>query len=391
MGNKMSKKSRLELATQIQSRYLKANNGVKGKILDEFVESTGYHRKTAIRLLHSDLRPKTFKKRPGRKKKYPREIIKKLERLYEISNYICGQRLQPYISELIDILERCNEMYFTSEEKRLLTEMSSATINRNLREYKKNHQGKGKTMTKPGGLLKKQIAIRTGMDWDDNRPGFLEIDLVAHCGQSAAGTFFYTLTATDVCTGWTDNFILRNKSKEAVVEVMTLLESLLPYPILGIDSDNGSEFINYLLFDYCNNRERKIIFTRSRPYRKNDQAHVEQKNWAVVRRLLGYNRFYTPDHFVLIQRIYQLNHVFNNFFQPVRKTIARPDKDAGVFSPKYESAKTPFRRILPSDVLSFPKKASLVNLYNASNPVKILAEINDLLRILAETSSYQTK
>ena len=294
MRNKMSKKSRPELAEQIQSRYLKAGKPEKKWILNEFVENTGYHRKTAIRLLHSDLRPKTYKKKPGRKRKYSDAIIQKLEKLYEISNYICGQRLQPYLPELIETLERCQEMFFTREEKDLLTGMSSATINRSLAAYKKSHYGKGKTMIKPGGILKKQ------MDWDNNQPGFLEIDLVAHCGNSESGHFFHTLTVTDICTGWTDNFILQHKTMQDVVQSMTLLEQLLPFPIIGIDSDNGSEFINQLLFDFCSNREKKIIFTRSRPYRKNDQAHVEQKNWVVVRSLLGHHRFDTSEHFELI-------------------------------------------------------------------------------------------
>lgn len=194
MENKMSKKSRHELAEQIQGRYLRSEKKEKERILDEFVENSGYHRKTAIRLLKSDLRPKAYKKRSGRKKKYTKEIIQKLEKLYEISDNICGQQLQPYLPELIQIMERCHEMYFTEEEKTLLTSMSSATINRSLSNYRKNHYGKGKTMTKPGSLIKQQIAIRTGMDWDDKQPGFIEIDLVTHCGQSAAGSFLYSLT-----------------------------------------------------------------------------------------------------------------------------------------------------------------------------------------------------
>ena len=280
-------------------------------------------------------------------------------------------------------------MYFNSEEKQLLEGMSSATINRNLREYKTNHNGKGKTMTKPGGLLKKQIAIRTGMDWDDQKPGFLEIDLVAHCGHSESGAFFYSLTATDIFSGWTENAILKNKTQQAVVAGMTAFEDLFPFPILGIDSDNGSEFINQLLMDYCNNHENKIVFTRSRPYRKNDRAHVEQKNWAVVRHLLGYNRFDSSEHFDLIQKIYQFNHIYNNFFQPIRKTIVRPNKDENVFSPKYDKALTPYARVLDSLLLTPAKRLSIIHQYAISNPFQIRPEFYELVRVLIESSVYQ--
>ena len=251
MENKMSKKSKKELAIQVQKRYRKATKVQKSAILDEFVASTGYNRKYAIRLLQSNLEIKKPKKpKTGRPVKYSGRIINLLEKLYEISNYICAQRLKPFIPELIEILEKKGEMVIFSEEKTLLCAMSSATINRVLKPYRKKLDGKGKTLTKPGTMLKKQIAIRTGMDWDDHRPGFLEIDCVAHCGQSSSGEFFHTLTATDICTGWTENFILRHKTMHAVVDAMEQLETLLPFPILGIDSDNGSEFINELLYKF---------------------------------------------------------------------------------------------------------------------------------------------
>ena len=389
MGNKMSQKSRKELATQIQPRYLKSGKLEKGRILTEFVENSGYNRKLAIRLLHSDLRQKAYKKKPGRRRKYTEGIIHKIERLYEISDYLCGQRLKPFLPELIEKLESCHEMYFTSEEKQLLSSMSSATINRSLSAYRKSHNGKGKTLTKPGSLIKQQIAVRTGMDWDDHRPGFLEIDLVAHCGRSASGPFFYSLTVTDICLGWTENVILRRKSKEDVVQAMYSIEKRMPFPILGIDSDNGSEFINDLLFGFCSDRENKIMFTRSRPYHKNDQAHVEQKNWAVVRKLLGYHRFDTPNQFDLISRIFELNHIYNNFFQPVRKTILSPQRTDNALSPKYDIARTPYRRALSSPFIDIKNKLSIMSTYISSNPVTLIAEIRRLVLLLNDSSSYE--
>ena len=388
MENKMSKKSKKELAIQVQKRYRYATKAQKSSILDEFVASTGYNRKYAIRLLKTDLEAKKSRKaKTGRPTKYSARIISLLERLYEISNYICAQRLKPFIPELIEILEKHGEMVIFSEEKALLCNMSTATINRVLRPYRKKLDGKGKTMTKPGTILKKQIAIRTSMDWDDHRPGFIEVDCVAHCGQSAAGDFFHTLTATDICTGWTENFILRHKTMQAIVDAMGKLENLLPFPILGIDSDNGSEFINELLYKFCSNRENKIIFTRSRPYQKNDQAHVEQKNWAVVRKFLGYHRFCTDEHFLLIDKIFSMNHIYLNFFQPIRKTFHESVSN-GKERIYYDTAATPFRRAIKYSEVSTKMRARLLNTYYSSNPVTLITEIRKSILLLNEASSY---
>ena len=388
MENKMSKKSKKELAIQVQKRYRKATKVQKSAILDEFVASTGYNRKYAIRLLQSNLEIKKPKKpKTGRPVKYSGRIINLLEKLYEISNYICVQRIKPFIPELIEILEKKGEMVIFSEEKTLLCAMSSATINRVLKPYRKKLDGKGKTLTKPGTMLKKQIAIRTGMDWDDHRPGFLEIDCVAHCGQSSSGEFFHTLTATDICTGWTENFILRHKTMHAVVDAMEQLETLLPFPVLGIDSDNGSEFINELLYKFCSEREKKIIFTRSRPYQKNDQAHVEQKNWAVVRKFLGYHRFCTDQHFQLIESIFTMNHIYLNFFQPIRKTF-RKSLSNGKERIYYDTAATPFCRSIKFPEVSFQMRAKLFNTYYSSNPVSLITEIRKSILLLNESSSY---
>ena len=163
----------------------------------------------------------------------------------------------------------------------------------------------------------------------------------------------------------------------------------MPFPILGIDSDNGSEFINDLLFGFCSDRENKIMFTRSRPYHKNDQAHVEQKNWAVVRKLLGYHRFDTPNQFDLISRIFELNHIYNNFFQPVRKTILSPQRTDNALSPKYDIARTPYRRALSSPFINIKNKLSIMSTYISSNPVTLIAEIRRLVLLLNDSSSYE--
>ncbi len=193
---------------------------------------------------------------------------------------------------MVGVLERFHEIDLSAETKELLFSMSSATIDRCLRKERFEHR-KGLSSTKPGTLLKHQIPIQTFTPWQDEKPGFLEIDLVAHCGGSLEGQFLYTLTVTDIATGWTECVAIPNKTQIAVSEAIQHIRQQLPFPLLGVDSDNGTEFINATLLRYC--REKKITFTRSRPYRKNDQAHVEQKNWSVVRHTVGYDRFETTD------------------------------------------------------------------------------------------------
>jgi len=280
----MSQRSKRELAEAIRPRYLKATKTGKEPILSEFVASTGYHRKYAIRLLNRGSPRPIQKNKPGRKKIYQGEVVAALEQLWEICGRICSRRLQPFLPELLTVLERCQEVILPPEVKTLLLRMSRATIDRCLHSarFESHH---GLSTTKPGTLLKQAIAVRTWNDWDDARPGFFEIDLVAHCGETTEGQYLNTLTMTDVCTGWTECMALPNKTQTAVSQAIQAVRPRLPFPLLGLDSDNGSEFINDLLYRYC--QVGQITFTRSRPYRKNDQAHVEQKNWSVVRHTVG--------------------------------------------------------------------------------------------------------
>jgi len=230
--------------------------------------------------------------------------VGELEKIWEIYGRICSKRLQPFLAEGIAILERCQEIELEGEVKRLLLSMSRATIDRCLRNARFTHPQHGLSTTKPGSLLKQAIPIRTFTPWEEERPGFLEIDLVAHCGQTTEGVYLNTLTATDLATGWTECRALPNKSQAAVTKAIEAMRHDLPFPMLGLDSDNGSEFINDTLYRYC--LAEHITFTRSRPYQKNDQAHVEQKNWSVVRHTVGYDRLETPAELDLLASIYYL-------------------------------------------------------------------------------------
>lgn len=301
----MSLKSKRELLETIRPRYLKANKGEKQKILDEFTCATGYHRKYAIRVLKNQRQVQNRLKRKTTTYQtiYRGEVVQVLEQIWEIYGQICSKRLQPFLAEAIKVLERCHEIELSKDTKELLLKISSASIDRCLEpvRIKSSH---GLSTTKPGSLLKHLIPVQVFTKWNDEAPGFMEIDLVAHCGNSTAGQYLNTLTCTDICTGWTDVGALRQRSQQAVSEAVQSMCQRLPFALLGIDSDNGSEFINDLLYRYC--LDEKITFTRSRPYRKNDQAHVEQKNWSVVRHTVGYDRWETDQ--ADCQRMYWQSH-----------------------------------------------------------------------------------
>jgi len=377
----MSQRSKKELTESIRGRYLKANKAKKQQILDEFVAATGYHRKYAIRLLRHGPGPRAMKKK-GRPKKYDGEVVDALIEIWEICGRICSKRLKPFLPEIIQVLERHNEIQLKPGVKALLLEMSCATIDRRLQKERFESR-RGISTTKPGTLLKKAIPVRTYTPWDEEKPGFEEIDLVAHCGHSAEGQFLFTFTSTDIATGWTECLAIANKTQVAVSEAVQLLQQRLPFDLLGLDSDNGSEFINETLFRYCQKEE--ITFTRSRPYRKNDQAHVEQKNWSVVRRTVGYDRLETADELTLLQSIYADLRLYVNFFQPVFKLIGKERIDGKTIK-NYDQPVTPYRRVLASDLVSLEAKARLTNLYVSLNPVTLRKSIDRKVAILWKIS-----
>ncbi len=368
----MSQRSKRELLEAVRPRYLKANKAEKTRMLDDFVATTEYHRKYANRLLKNGPGPKVRKKK-GRHKVYQGEVVQALIQVWEICGRICSKRLHPFLPEIVAVLERHNELQLSPETKALLLRMSRSTIDRCLQPVR-FEQRRGLSTTKPGSLLKKAIPVRTYAQWDDARPGFVEMDLVAHCGETTAGQYLNTLTVVDISTGWTECLAVYQKTQQAVFEAILQLRQRLPFPLLGIDSDNGGEFINDILYRYC--QTEKITFTRSRPYRKNDQAHVEQKNWSVVRHLIGYDRFETQAELSILSAIYEDLRLYVNLFQPVLKLIAKEQIDGRTVK-RYDPAATPFRRVLASDDVSFEVKARVTGLYYQLNPVTLRNTIDD--------------
>jgi hypothetical protein len=322
------------------------------------------------------------RKRTGYPTIYHGEVVQALEQIWEIYGQICSKRLQPFLPEAIRVLERCQEIELSAETKELLLKISSASIDRCLRPIRLPTRH-GLSTTKPGSLLKNLIPVRTFTEWDDERPGFLEIDLVAHCGSTTEGQFLCTLTCTDLCTGWTEVTGLLHRSQEVVSEALRRMRQRLPFPLLGIDSDNGGEFINDLLYRYC--LDEQITFTRSRPYQKNDQAHVEQKNWSVVRHTVGYDRWETEQELALLESIYDDLRLYINFFQPSLKLIAK-ERIGNKTIKRYDTAKTPYQRVLERKDISLEAKARLAHLYVQLNPAELRRRIDQKIAQLWKIS-----
>jgi len=383
----VTRQSIREYARAIQDRYRQSNKEGKTKILDEFTKTTGLHRKAAIRLLNKDTLLKSREKR-GRPRKYGQEAVEALKTVWEAEDRLCSKRLHPFLGGLVKILKKNGEIKVTGVVEKQLHQISPSTIDRILRPLRQKNGRHHFSTTRPGSLLKSAIPIRTFADWQDDRPGFLEVDLVAHCGESTDGFYLNTLTAVDIATGWTERSGVWGKGQHRVAAAIHVLRPRLPFPILGLDSDNGSEFINQHLLQYC--KREHITFTRSRPYKKNDGCHVEQKNGDQVRRIIGYRRYNSKEALVMLNRIYSLLRLYTNFFQPSMKLISKRRNGAQVYK-TYDEAQTPCYRLLKSGILSAREKRELMDTFQSLNPVKLLRQINDNLKLLWEMAEKQPR
>ncbi|MGH9169022.1 MAG: integrase, partial [Acidimicrobiia bacterium] len=367
---------RKAVTRQMVTRYQKGSKKAKGQVLDELGALTGWHRDHARKALRVAARgAEVPRRRPRRVPTYGEEVLAPVRKIWATLDAPAGKRLAPFMAEIVDVLERAGELRVDPEVKDKLLRISAATIDRLLAPERRRLQVKGRSGTKPGSLLRRQIAIRTFAEWNEARPGFLEVDLVAHDGGDPRGEFCQTLTLTDVATGWTECQALRNKAQRWVHEAMEGVRGLLPFPLLGLDSDNGSEFINNNLFSWC--AEREVTFTRSRPWRKNDNCFVEQKNWAVVRRTVGYLRYDTPAELRVLGQLYEKLRLYVNFFQPQMKLVEKTRKGAKVRR-RYDTPRTPYRRVLASRRVSAEAKAALTEIYDRLNPVALKREITTL-------------
>jgi hypothetical protein len=292
--------------------------------------------------------------------------------LWEATGHIGAQRLHPFVPELVDRLAQWGELTLAPEVDKLLRQASPATFGRLLAPARALLPPRGATTTRPGTWLKHQIPLRTFADWDDAQPGFLEVDLVAHCGTSTEGFSLCTLCAVDVATSWVELEAVWGKGQQRVGAAVHHAHQQLPMPLLGVDSDNGSEFINQSLYAYCH--REAITFTRSRPYKKNDSAHVEQKNGAIVRALIGYDRYASKAAYAQLKRVYRLVRLHVNFFQPVQQLVSKT-RDGARVRRLYDRARTPYQRLCATDALTPAKCQELETLYQSLNPLQLRRQI----------------
>jgi hypothetical protein len=371
--------TRDELIAATVKRYAESKLAERSRILDQFVAVTGYHRKHAARLLRSGRTRGRSGRRPGRRI-YDAAVREALIVLWEAADRICGKRLKPLLPVLVDAMERHGHLQLAPEVRAGVLGMSAATIDRSLSEVRERAGRQARRRGRPNAV-RRSIPVRTFSDWQDPPPGFFEADLVAHSGPVASGSFVQTLVLTDIATGWTECAPLLVREQELLVEVLTELRKLLPFPVLGFDSDNDSVFMNDTVWDYC--QAAGIAFTRCRPYRKNDQAWVEQKNGAVVRRIVGYRRFEGVAAAAALARLYATTRLFVNFFQPSFK-LAEKQRDGARVMKRYHAPATPYQRLIADPRTSDQIRERLSAINGELDPVRLLREMRSLQTRLVE-------
>jgi len=378
----MSPRSKQEYVNAIVTRYKYASKQEKTAILDEFCTVCNYHRKHAIRVLRGFKRfTKTKPKKRGRRPVYQRkDILKPLKKIWLAANLPCSKRLKVIIPLWLPGYCKTFGMLPSNVTKALLT-ISSATIDRLLKPVRIEYNKRGRSTTKPGTLLRRQIPINTNQ-WDESRPGFLEADTVAHCGTSLSGMFAYTIDCVDIATGWTEQRAVWGKGEAGVLEQIKDVERSLPFPLLGFDSDNGSEFLNYHLVRHLTGRKQPVQFTRSRPYHKDDNAHVEQKNWTHVRQWLGYERLDNPIVVTLLNQLYTTEwRFFHNFFCPSMKLIAK-ERIGSKTIKRYDAPKTPYQRIMESPLITPASKLKLTKQLKTLNLFLLRKSMESRLKVI---------
>ena len=401
---RLTMKQRQAVTAVTVQRYRNGSKKVKQQILDEFCETTGYCRGYARfvlrhhgrpvwlgdkRVIVGDARQRRQRQKP---RHYNEAVLFELVKLWQLLNYACGKRLVAIMPELIAKLEQFGELRLAPVTKEKLLRISAATVDRLLQPERRKQQLRRRSHTKPGTLLKHQIPIRTFAEWDEQQPGFAEIDLVAHDGGLALGDYCQTLDLTDVFSGWTETEAVPNKAQVWVFEAIQRIRERLPFPLRGLDSDNGSEFVNTELLRYC--KQQRLTFTRTRPYRKNDNCYVEQKNYSVVRQTVGYQRFDTTAELKVLQQLYATLRLYTNFFQPTMKLKSK-ERFGSRVKKSYHAPQTPYERVLASADITATDKKKLQRQYRQLNPAALKRELDkqrqELFRLATRTRPLKLK
>ena len=382
----ISMMTRDELVVALAGRYASSSRMERGRILDEFTAVSGLHRKHAMRLLRAGQAGRRSGPRPGRRL-YDEAVREALTVIWEASDRVCGKRLRPLVPILVEAMERHGHLHLTPEVRAGLEAMSAATIDRALRDAREPGGGRKRRNAPPSAAIRRNVPVRTFDGWDDPAPGFVEADLVAHSGPTAKGSFVQTLTLTDIATGWTECAPLLVREQHLLTEVLTEVRKRMPFVLLGFDTDNDSVFMNETVKTYC--EEAGLVFTRCRPYRKNDQAWVEQKNGAVVRRTVGYRRYEGLEAAAALARLYSSLRLFVNFFQPSFK-LAGKARDGTKVKKKYHPPATPYQRLLADARTSEEVRRQVTAIHATLDPVRLLQSIRVAQQELVEIADRPT-
>ena len=366
--------ARREVVSAVTERYRSAKRAEKGRILDALCATTGWHRKHAVRALqqHETIEPDGVKALRERRRRYGATIKDAMTALWEASDRVCGKRLKVMIPVLLPALEQHGRLKLGLADRDCVLAISPATIDRLLVDVKVVASGGRRRRAGFYSAIRREVPIRTFNDWNSPPPGFCEVDMVAHGGTSVAGSFIQTLTMVDIATGWTECLPLVTRDGSLVVEAMKHAQSLFPWLLRGVDFDNDSAFMNDVVVPWC--RQQELEVTRSRAYKKNDQAFVEQKNGAVVRRLMGYGRFDGLETARVMGRLYAAARLYVNFFQPSFKLKEKRREGAKVIK-RYHAPLTPYQRALAHPKVTAAVKRRLRDQYRSLDPVGLLAEI----------------
>lgn len=379
----MSNNSKYEYLKAIRLRYKYATRKQKTIILNEFCSVCGYHRKYAIWLLNAtNPRKSKRQKKSGRKPVYKHpDILEVLMEIWQKAELPCATRLK----EIIPIWLPHFEKFMISEEIKVkVLAMSASTIERIMAKHKPAFTKRGLATTKPGSIIKKQIPVKT-KQWDETIPGFLEADTVAHCGASTEGSYVFSINCVDIATGWTMQRATWGKGQEGTLDAIKNIEKTLPFSIKGFDCDNGSEFLNWHLLRYLHDRKRPVQFTRARAYHKNDNAHIENKNWTHIRQMLGYQRFDNPKLKQLLNELYTSEwHDYFNYFIPSAKLISKKRVGSKIIK-VHDKPKTPFQRLIESQHLDNKTKLLLLHYFNTLNPFKLHQQIVNKIKKIHKT------
>lgn len=384
MHKSMTATARAELADAIRPRYAASEAKDKRKILEQFIAATGYHEKSAIRILNS-APPLKLRQSRQRGSLYDEAVRAALIVLWEASDRVCGKRLKALLPILLPALERNGHLKLDEQLRSKILSMSAATVDRLLRAPRQARRTKRPKRIEPEP--RRRIKMRTFADWNDPAPGSMEMDLVAHCGSVNRGSYVHSLVLTDIASGWTEAAPIVVREGSLVVETVERIRAGLPFPLRALDVDNGTEFVNDRLIEYC--LSHGIELTRSRPYRKNDQAWIEQKNGAIVRKLLGYRRFEGLAAARAIARLYGASRLFVNFFQPSFK-LASKQRDGAKVTKRYHSPQTPCERLLQADSIPMAAKSKLREISADLDPLKLLEEMRAVQAYLAALADGET-